>query len=72
MTDEFRPLDRYVFGVMKSSCRRLCRQFCQENPEAVMNQQTATAFLIRAWEASSPQVPDESWCIYDEAIEDER
>jgi hypothetical protein len=71
MTDEFQPLDRYVFGVMKSNCRRSYRRFCQENPEAVMNQQIAAAFLIRAWEAVSPEVLDEAWCIYDEAIEGE-
>jgi hypothetical protein len=72
MTDEFQPLTRDAFGVVKSNCRCLYRRLCQENPEAVMNQQMVTAFLIRAWEAVSPQVLDDAWCIYDEGIEDER
>jgi hypothetical protein len=71
MTDEFQPLDRYVFGVMKSNCRRTYRLFVQANPGAIVDQQMAAAFLIRAWEAVSPQILDEAWCIYDEAVENE-
>jgi hypothetical protein len=55
--------------MMKSNCWCSSRRFCHENPEAVMDQQMAAAFLIRAWETVSPQVLDEAWCIYDEAIE---
>jgi hypothetical protein len=69
MTDELQPLDRYVFGVMKANCRRSYRPFCQANPDAPMDQRTAAAFLIRAWEYVSTQVLDEAWSIYDASVE---
>jgi hypothetical protein len=66
MTDGFQRLDRYVFGVMKANCRHSYRRFIQVDPEAVVNQQRAAEFLIRAWESVSTQTLDEAWCIYDE------
>jgi hypothetical protein len=72
MTDELQPLDGYVFGVMKANCRHSCRRFIQANPEAIMNQQIAAAFLIRAWESVSTQTLDEAWCIYDEEVENQQ
>jgi hypothetical protein len=60
MTDELQPLDRYVFGVMKANCRQSYRRFIQANPEAVVDQQIAAGFLIRAWESVSTQTLDEA------------
>jgi hypothetical protein len=61
LTDELQPLDRFVFGVMKATCRRLYRLHCDGNPGAKMNWHTATAFLIRAWEAVSTKMLDDAW-----------
>jgi hypothetical protein len=65
LTDELQPLDRFVFGAMKATCRRLYRMHCDCNPAAHMNQEIATAFLIRAWEGVSPEVMDDAWAIAD-------
>lgn len=69
LTDEFQPLDRFVFGAMKAACRRLYGSHCQSDPSCAMTRKTAAAFLIRAWEGVSPHVLDEAWSIYDPAIE---
>jgi hypothetical protein len=56
LTDELQPLDRFIFGAMKATRRRLYRMHSDWNPEVVMNKEMAAAFLIRAWEAVSPEV----------------
>jgi hypothetical protein len=65
LTDEFQPLDRFVFGVMKANCRRMYR--VHTAAEGVMTKQTAAGFLVRAWEAVSSQVLDDAWSIYEES-----
>jgi hypothetical protein len=64
LTDQFQPLDRFVFGAMKGMCRYLYRVHCQSVPPQPMGRQLATGFLIRAWEQVSPQVLDEAWSLY--------
>jgi hypothetical protein len=69
MTDEFQPLDRFVFGAMKSTCRRLYSLHYQSNPFCTMDKKIAAAFLIRAWEGVSPRVLEEAWSIYDPVLD---
>jgi hypothetical protein len=63
LNDEPQPLDRFVFSVMKANCRLLSRANAVEL--GAMNKQiaTATAFLVRAWEAVSPEVLNDAWSI---------
>jgi hypothetical protein len=65
LTDEFQPLDRFVFGAMKATCRRLYALHCRSNPSCAMDRKIAAAFLIRAWEGVSTQVLEEAWAVYD-------
>jgi hypothetical protein len=46
LTDELRPLDHFLFGVMKANFRRMCR--VQVGEERVMSKQVAASFLTRA------------------------
>jgi hypothetical protein len=65
LTDELQPLDRFVFGVMKGTCRRLDRLHRECDPAAATNQQIAAAFLIRAWEGVSTRVLEDAWSLYE-------
>lgn len=69
LTDEFQPLDRFVFGAMKAAFRRLSERHCQSDPFCVMTKKIAAAFLIRAWEGVGTQVLEGAWLIYDPTIE---
>jgi hypothetical protein len=46
--DELQPLDRYVFGALKSMCRRLFQTPCQED-DARLKRPDAVGFLLEAW-----------------------
>jgi hypothetical protein len=63
MTDELQPLDRAVFGIMKSAMRRMWRQYCAdcENPRLTL--QVGAQFLMRAWERVSAHVIANGWRI---------
>jgi hypothetical protein len=71
MTDNFQPLDRFVFGAMQATCRRLYGLHCQSNPFCSMDKKLAATFLIRAWEAVSPDVLEEAWSRYDPVLDPE-
>jgi hypothetical protein len=63
LTDEFEPLDHFVFGAMKATCRRLYGLHCEWNPGEKMDHQIAAAFLIRAWEAVTAEVLENAWAL---------
>jgi hypothetical protein len=65
VTEEVQPLDPFVFGAMKATCRRPYRLQCECNPGTKINQEIAAAFLVRAWEAVSPEVLHDAWAIYE-------
>jgi hypothetical protein len=48
LTDELQPIDRFVFGAMKATCRRLYRLHGQSDPSCPITQRLAAGFLIRA------------------------
>jgi hypothetical protein len=56
MTDRLQSLDRYVFGALKSSCRRLFDLYCADHPAADANKPCAIQFLMEAWERISVDV----------------
>jgi hypothetical protein len=64
LTDELQPLDRFLFGPMKATCRRTNRAYM--GVLGVMNKQIVAGILVRAGEVVSPEVLDEAWAIYDD------
>jgi transposase len=54
-TDELQPLDRYVFGALKSMCRRLFQRYCQEC-QARLKRVDAVGFLVEAWDRLEARV----------------
>jgi hypothetical protein len=63
LTDKLQPLDRFVFGAMKATCRRLYRLERECNSGTKIDQEIAAAFLVRAWEAVSTEVLDDARAI---------
>jgi hypothetical protein len=66
MTDELQPLDRSVFGVLKSIGKRLFRIYveAQTDDEIVIDKRLATQFLIRAWDSLGQGSLRRGWNIY--------
>ena len=65
-TDELQPLDRYVFGAMKSIARRKWRQMYNSGEYDKMGKVQMGQILQAAWEGISPQVLEKAWEIVDE------
>lgn len=65
LTDEFQPLDRAVFGVMKQHFRRLWRKQYRDNPEERFSKAKAIELLVPAWERVSPDVLADAWTVYE-------
>ena len=65
-TDELQPLDRCVFGVLKSYLRRLWRERFAQDPEAKFTKAVAVELLIPAWERLSVELIGDSWSIFEE------
>lgn len=70
LTDEYQPLDRAVFGVMKQHFRHLWRKQYVQNPEERFTRAKAVELLVPAWERVSPQVLEDAWTIYDDYPEE--
>jgi hypothetical protein len=64
LIDDFLPLDHFVFGAIKDTCRFLYLLHCDYNPAAATDQEIAAAFLIEAWEAVSTAVLDNVCLLY--------
>ena len=64
LTDEYQPLDRRVFGVMKQVLRKLWREAYIYDSSLKFTKKKAMEFLIPAWERISPVVLEKSWEIY--------
>jgi hypothetical protein len=58
MTDDFQPLNRYLFRVMNLNYRRCHWQFCRANSSAKVDQPSTAAFLLRELESVGPRVID--------------
>jgi hypothetical protein len=63
MTDELQPLDRAVFGIMKSALIRMWRQYCADCETPRLTHQVGGQFLVRAWEMVSAHVIANGWRI---------
>lgn len=63
LTDEYQPLDRYVFGCLKSTARRLFRQRVRNDPNVERTKQDAVEDFICVWEALSYEIISIAWCF---------
>jgi hypothetical protein len=67
-TDEPQPLDRYVFGAMKSMCRRLFQRFCQCSDDGRVKTRDAVQFLIQCWDGLETRVIEKGWGISEDGL----
>ena len=70
-TDEMQPLDRSIFGTLKSYLKRLWRERFQQEPNLRFTRAVAVELLIPAWERVTPQPVLSSWSIYFENSDDD-
>ena len=69
MTDKYQPLDRRVFGALKSTAKRYIYREMATNPTARIGMPKAIAILIRCWESLSPAVINSAWSLYLEDVQ---
>jgi hypothetical protein len=63
-TDELQPLDRAVFGAIKSIFRRRFEELCRRSPNGRVTKSVAVRILIEIWENLSPAAIHSGWAIY--------
>ena len=61
MTDELQPLDKKIFGPMKTFARKLFRDRISQNPDQRRTKVDACADMVRAWERLTPDLIEESF-----------
>jgi hypothetical protein len=64
LTDEFQPLDRIVFGVLKSHAKRLFHERFRLNPSARRTRKDAVSDMLSAWELLGESAIETAWTIY--------
>jgi hypothetical protein len=64
-TDCLQPLDRRVFGALKSEARRLFRRRISNNIEIKRSKREAVEDMITTWERLSDEVLKAAWDIYE-------
>lgn len=72
MTDEFQPLDPWVFGAMKGEARRLYHEYDRALPDEdkiKVGRKMAAKWLRTAWRDVSPRTLEKAWDIYPTDIE---
>ena len=65
-TDRLQPLDRKVFGALKSESRRLFRHHASDNPELKRRKLDAVRDMIEAWDVLSDATLQAAWSLYRE------
>ncbi len=72
MTDELQPLDKKIFGPLKTFARKLFHQRYQNSPEERRTKRDACQDMVRAWEKVTSEMIEESfehfneietWCL---------
>ena len=63
-TDKYQPLDRRVFGCLKSSSSKKIHDILVAEPQSKIGTKKAIEILIWAWEHLSNDVLTEAWSIY--------
>jgi hypothetical protein len=64
MTDEFQPLDRSVFSVLKSHAKLFFRERYRLDPLEKRNKIIAVQDLIASWSKLEPNTVRDGWSIY--------
>jgi hypothetical protein len=72
LTDEWQPLDRAVFGVVKAISRRLYREEMFDQMFERVNKRKATEMLLEAWSRVSHATYRRAWRCYDLIEDDEK
>jgi hypothetical protein len=62
-TDRLQPLDRRVFGVLKSFARQLWRRRYHETEGAKTSRSVIAQNLVDSWERITPEIIDSGWNI---------
>jgi hypothetical protein len=70
LTDEFQPLDRAVFGVLKAQAKRLFHARFHANPYGRRTKREAVADMITTWSLLGKSVIENAWDIYIQSIID--
>jgi hypothetical protein len=66
-TDELQPLDRDIFGALKSISRRLFhRQRMQDN--SPLKRSDAAMFVREAWEITEVHIIEKGWGVYEDVF----
>jgi hypothetical protein len=63
-TDELQPLDRKVFGGLKSEARRIFREWAVDNQELTVKRIIAAHTMCAAWDQLSEETLASAWNIY--------
>ena len=64
LTDSMQPLDRYVFGAMKSSYRRIARERMAEPGAGKLTKKDFIINLLAAWGAVNQRTLGRAWDVY--------
>ena len=64
-TDKYQPLDRTIFGTLKSTARHQISIRLSENPENQIRKKDSVSDLIFSWEHLNPDNIINSWDIYE-------
>ena len=64
LTDKWQPLDRLVFGALKSSYRAICRRIVNATPGQRADKGTFALSLLTAWNAVKTKTIVDAWSIY--------
>jgi hypothetical protein len=67
LTDQYQPLDRSVFGCVKSTARAEYLKLMRGDPARKITRADAIAILRTAWERLSGPALEAAWSIYEEA-----
>jgi hypothetical protein len=66
LTDEWQPLDRAVFGVVKAISRRLYREKMADRHTEMLTRAEAAQMLMEAWGLVTPATLRRAWACYEE------
>jgi hypothetical protein len=65
-TDELQPLDRAVFGAMKSIFRRKFEALCRQSANGRLTKSNAIQILVEIWDGLSAAAIHRGWSIYED------
>jgi hypothetical protein len=65
LTDQYQPLDRSVFGCLKSTARAEYLKLVREEPLRKIAREDAVIILRRSWDKLSSAALEEAWSIYE-------